>query len=154
MDKVYEVLKETGTERQVVFKSYKTYHEVQELYGELLDHIIYMPMIRDNHRELDTFIDDFIRYYKPVAFEVTYRTVDSPMFDQIRKIKEAGIRVWVNTLWSHMNAGHDDEKAVDDPDQYWGWVIDHGANIIQTDRPKELLDYLKSKNKRQYEPSY
>jgi len=70
------------------------------------------------------------------------------MFDQIRKVKEAGIRVWKNSLWPGMNAGHDDEKAVDDPDKYWGWVVKNGANIIQTDRPQELLDYLKSINKR------
>ena len=148
MDLVYEVLKETGTERQVVFKSYKTYHEVKERYGELLDKIIYMPMIRDISTGLDEFVDDYIRHYKPVAFEMHYRTVDSPMFDQIRKVKEAGIRVWKNSLWPGMNAGHDDEKAVDDPDKYWGWLIENGANIIQTDRPKELLDYLKSTNRR------
>ena len=148
MDLVYEVLKETGTERQVVFKSYHTYQEVRERYGELLDNIIYMPMIRDNHRALDAFVDDFINHYKPVAFEVNFRTVESPMFAQMQKMKEAGIKIWINTLWSHMNAGHDDEKAVDDPDKYWGWVVAQGANIIQTDRPIELLDYLKSINKR------
>lgn len=24
----------------------------------------------------------------------------------------------------------------------WQWILDRGANIIQTDRPRELLDYL------------
>jgi len=35
--------------------------------------------------------------------------------------------------------------AVDDPDGSWGWIIDHGANILQTDRPQLLIGYLKSK---------
>ncbi len=150
MDKVQAILKETGTEKQVVYKGGRPYREVRERYGELLDKIIYMPIISDAAKEMATYIDDFIRYCKPVAFEVLYKTEDSPMFDQVQKMKKAGIRVWVNTLWPEMNAGHNDERAVDDPDRYWGWVVNHGANIIQTDRPKELLEYLESKNKRKF----
>ncbi|MGN8070349.1 hypothetical protein [Mucilaginibacter sp. SG564] len=28
----------------------------------------------------------------------------------------------------------------------WDWLIAHGATIIQTDRPKELLNYLRKKS--------
>jgi glycerophosphoryl diester phosphodiesterase len=53
--------------------------------------------------------------------------------------------LWVNSLWPEQNAGHDDDRAVDQgqPDQTWGWLISHSANILQTDRPKELLAYLR-----------
>jgi glycerophosphoryl diester phosphodiesterase len=53
--------------------------------------------------------------------------------------------VWVNSLWPEQNAGHDDDRAVDQeqPDQTWGWLISHSANILQTDRPRELLTYLR-----------
>ena len=30
-------------------------------------------------------------------------------------------------------------------DMVQGWLISHGANIMQTDRPKDLLNYLKSR---------
>ncbi|MCP1299079.1 DUF4996 domain-containing protein [Chryseobacterium sp. S0630] len=52
--------------------------------------------------------------------------------------------MWVNSLWPHHNAGNNDDLVLDHPDLYW--YINKGVNIIQTDRPKELIHYLKSKN--------
>lgn len=148
MDKVQEVLKETGTEKQVVYKGYRPYAAVKQQYGDLLNQIIYMPIVIDNTKGLDTVVVDFIKHYKPVAFEVIFGAEDSPMNAAVKTMKTSGCRVWVNSLWGNMNAGHNDERAVDEPDACWGWLIDYGASIIQTDRPKELIEYLESKNKR------
>ncbi|WP_316814209.1 hypothetical protein [Pedobacter heparinus] len=62
-------------------------------------------------------------------------------------INKMGLRLWVNALWPNHNGGHDDDRAVEmnEPDQSWGWLINNGANIIQTDRPKQLLEYLRKK---------
>lgn len=62
-------------------------------------------------------------------------------------IKKKGIHVWVNALWPEHSGGHNDDKAVDQnqPDETWGWLVEHGATIIQTDRPFVLLQYLKVK---------
>jgi glycerophosphoryl diester phosphodiesterase len=30
-------------------------------------------------------------------------------------------------------------------EQSWGWITKQGTTIIQTDNPKELLEYLKEK---------
>jgi glycerophosphoryl diester phosphodiesterase len=27
----------------------------------------------------------------------------------------------------------------------WGWLIAHGATLLQTDRPRELVEYLRQK---------
>lgn len=43
------------------------------------------------------------------------------------------------------NAGHDDENAMTNPDANWGYLLQLGANAIQTDRPFELLAYLRAK---------
>lgn len=40
--------------------------------------------------------------------------------------------------------GHDDEKAVTDIATY-NWFIENHVDIIQTDRPRMLLKYLRSK---------
>jgi glycerophosphoryl diester phosphodiesterase len=152
MDKVQEVLRRTGTKRQVVYKGEQPYHEVRARYGSLLDSILYMPMILSERADLDTYIDDFIRYYHPVAFEISYRNTDSPIFTCIPKLKQAGCRVWTNSLWSSNNAGHDDERAVLDPDAAWGWIVEQGTNIIQSDRPRELLASLKRLGKRTLSP--
>ena len=148
MDEVREILRKTGTEKQVIYKGDKPYREVSEQYGNLLDEIIYMPVVKDGRNDLEAFVHDFLAHYKPVAFEVLYQTEVSPMFPQIRKMREEGCRIWVNALWPHMNAGHDDERGVYTPGEAWGWLIDNGATIIQTDRPKELIDYLKERGLR------
>lgn len=56
--------------------------------------------------------------------------------------------IWINSLWPDQNANHDDDKAVDPgpPDQIWGWLVAHGAEILQTDRPSELLSFLQSQH--------
>ncbi|MDR1330527.1 MAG: glycerophosphodiester phosphodiesterase family protein [Tannerella sp.] len=148
MDKVRRVLKSTGTARQVVYKGSRPYRQVRERYGTLLDSILYMPMILSERDDMDAYINDFIEHYHPVAFEISYRSTSSPIYMQIGKLKQAGCRVWTNSLWPSNNAGHDDERAVLDPAANWGWIVEQGTNIIQTDRPRELLDYLKQAGRR------
>ena len=145
IDKAYEVLLKTGTLNQVIFKGKKDIESVRKQYGSLLDQIIYMPMIRETTPDLDKHVNDFIAEYHPVAFEVIINTDNSQIFDVIREIKENDTRVWINTLWESLCAGHTDDRAVYDPDGAWGWVIENGGNIIQTDRPQLLIEYLRKK---------
>lgn len=42
------------------------------------------------------------------------------------------------------NGGHDDEKAYLDPSIY-EWFIRNNVNMIQTDRPQLLLEYLRKR---------
>jgi glycerophosphoryl diester phosphodiesterase len=60
------------------------------------------------------------------------------------KIKEKGVNIWVNSLWPKLCGGNDDEKAALDENVYQ-WYIDNQIDIIQTDRPRLLLSYLRMK---------
>ena len=153
----YEVLKETGTINQAIFKGNRSVKELRSAIGTLMDSIIYMPMVWPSnyniHKPAETegpvsFTEEYLCSYNPVAFEVIYNTETSPVMEAIKLMKEKQVTVWVNTLWPELCAGHDDEAATDDADAHWGWVIDHGADVIQTDRPKELIIYLKTKGLR------
>ena len=63
--------------------------------------------------------------------------------------KDGGPRIWINTLWDSLCAGHTDERGFKgDPDGSWGWALENGATMIQTDRPVELIKYLESKGRR------
>lgn len=60
-----------------------------------------------------------------------------------------GPRIWINTLWNSLCAGHTDKRGYGgDPDGSWGWCLNRKATIIQTDRPKELIEYLAKKGRR------
>lgn len=59
-----------------------------------------------------------------------------------------GGRIWVNTLEPRHAAGITDAIAKKDPDATWGLLIELGTNMIQTDRPAELIKYLEKRNLR------
>ena len=80
--------------------------------------------------------------------EISFKTDDFEQLSYIDKIAKSNCRIWINTLWESLCGGHDDEKAINDPDNNWGWVLKNRATIIQTDRPKELITYLEQKGLR------
>ncbi|HMG07260.1 MAG TPA: hypothetical protein VK609_02060 [Mucilaginibacter sp.] len=65
-------------------------------------------------------------------------------------MKNKGAKIWINSLWPSLNGGHADDVAVDELNtkDSWDWLIAHSATMIQTDRPKELLAYLRKKSLR------
>ncbi|MBR1920814.1 MAG: glycerophosphodiester phosphodiesterase family protein [Kiritimatiellae bacterium] len=55
---------------------------------------------------------------------------------------QGGPRLWINTMWDSLCAGHEDKKALLDPEANWGWALRHGATMLQTDYAAEMLVYL------------
>ncbi|MCZ4225424.1 hypothetical protein [Pedobacter rhodius] len=55
--------------------------------------------------------------------------------------------IWLNSLWPSLNGGHDDDRAVEEnqKQESWGWLIAKQPSILQSDRPADLLIYLKHK---------
>lgn len=74
----------------------------------------------------------------------------SPAF--VASLRDRGRGLWLNALSLLQNvtlcADHDDTLSVTiSPDQGWGWLIDHGASVIQTDWTMELYSYISQKIK-------
>jgi glycerophosphoryl diester phosphodiesterase len=140
----YQVLIETGTVEQGLFKGYDPIELLKSKYPDIMTKINYMPMVHPMKIEKEPlqFTKNFIKESRPVAFEVTE---GPPLFELIWIVQKAKVAVWINTLWDNICAGHSDDMALENPDANWGEMIKWGANVIQTDRPKELLDYLNSK---------
>ena len=87
--------------------------------------------------------DEFIREYKETGRRKEIQSALKAMQ------KDGGPRIWINTLWDSLCAGHTDERGFKgDPDGSWGWALENGATMIQTDRPDELIKYLESKGRR------
>ncbi|PZR34766.1 MAG: glycerophosphodiester phosphodiesterase [Azospira oryzae] len=150
----YAVLKKTGTIKQGIFKGYETLNEVKSKIGSLLDSIMYMPMVKQEYKlssdraiPATDFVNDYLKQSKVVGFEVVYGAQkSSTIANAVTSIRKERITVWINSLWADLCAGHDDELAIEQPEANWGWIIQQGANVIQTDRPEALLKYLASKN--------
>ena len=159
LPQTFEILRATGTVGQCIFKGNEPYEVMRHSLGNLLDSIIYMPMVwppdyniykkeKDLIKDPFKYTKDYIDKLSPLAFEVIYSEEESVIFDAIDEMAKNDIAVWVNALWDKLCANHHDDMALSDPDKHYGWIIEHGANIIQTDRPDFLIQYLESQNLR------
>ena len=146
---VYKLLVKTGTLKQVVIKSGYILDKVRSENGDVLDKVIYMPIINLDEAGAEQKAIDYTKI-NPVAMECCFRMATLEVLSLMKRIKDSGSKIWINSLWPSLNAGHDDDTAVElsKPDDSWGWILYSGASIIQTDRPQKLIEYLKTKQRR------
>lgn len=146
-DLLMPVLEKTGTTRQVIMKGNKPASEVDSLYGEYLDKVIYMPKVRFDNPESGILLDGYVEVLGSHMYELSFSGED--FLNDALKCKErleGKALIWYNTLWDTQCGGHDDDRALTDPDGAYGYLIDTlGACIIQTDRAQLLLDYLRAR---------
>lgn len=143
-DECYKILEKTNTLNQVVFKGEKTRSEVEKEYGNYLNKIYFMPQIKLPNSNAKTIVDDYLENRAPVAFAFGIPQDTIQLIQYFETIRKKGSSVWVNSLWKRHNGGHDDEKAALDSTVY-DWYIENNIDIIQTDRPQLLIEYLRSK---------
>jgi glycerophosphoryl diester phosphodiesterase len=146
-DEAYQILKNTGTLKQGIFKTDGIYSEVRKRYPDLIDSITFMAVVDLDKSNARQTINDYQHMIKPVAFELNFKKDTSAILGNNLFINRGRSKIWMNSLWASLNAGHDDDTAIyaANTKDSWDWLIAHGATIIQTDRPKELLLYLKRK---------
>ena len=146
-DEVFAMLEKTGTTNLIVMKGGQPANEVKEKFGAYLDKVIYMPVVTINKEESEQAIQAFLEDLKPVAFELCYSNTESPVPAKMKTVLQGRSLIWYNTLWDWLCGGHHDDKAVEDLEGTYGYMIDTlGARILQTDRPQLMLEYLRSRN--------
>ncbi|MBX2874032.1 MAG: glycerophosphodiester phosphodiesterase family protein [Saprospiraceae bacterium] len=143
-DKCFAIAEKTGTLQQIVIKGKKTRSQVEQEFGQYLDQVYFMPILNLPNPKADSIIADYLQHRVPIAFEFTVPSDTIGTIASFDDIRAAGAGVWVNSLWSHHCAGFDDRKAAQDPSTY-DWFIERKVDMIQTDRPALLLEYLQSK---------
>ncbi len=145
-DEVYQLMKKTGTTKQVIMKGNKSSEQVREAYGEYLDEIIYMPIVNLDKPNAKEQLDAFCKDLNPVAFELLFVKDSNPLPMKVKQLLKGKSLIWYNTLWDTMAGGHDDDMSLKNPDAGYGYLIDTlGARLIQTDRPGLLLEYLRKR---------
>ena len=145
-----DVLKKTGTLPQVIFvTSHDAARCKHEL--ELLDpKPIYKPTFVHGkawNREALTGWNKakvYVDAIHPKVFEFAFQSDEDAIVspDTVKRVHGSGARVWTNTMWRPISGGHNDADSLTDPKTGWGWMIDRGVNIIQTDEAEKLLEYL------------
>lgn len=145
-DQIYELMKKTGTTKQIIMKGKKPVAEVKKQFGSYLEDVIYMPIVDLDVAGAEKQIEAFIKDMSPVAFELLFVKDTNLIPKKLATTLNGRSLIWYNTLWDTMAGGHDDDMSLQNPDSGYGYLIDIlGCRIIQTDRPAYLLDYLRKR---------
>ncbi len=142
-DQVMDIVERTGTTSQIVMKSSAPAKEVKEKYGQYLDKVIYMPVVRIDRPGAVEKVKDYIEVLNPAAFELVYADSTCTVGYEMRRLLEGKHRIWYNSLWGSLSGGHDDFASLVKAEDGYGFLIDSlGATMIQTDQPAYLMGYL------------
>lgn len=143
----YEVMRKTGTVDQCLVKAGLPYDTVQAENGALLKEVLFMPIVNLNKEGAGEMIDAWLAHLKPKAFELVFSVYTPEVQKLIEKVRSNGSKAFISSLWPSLCAGHDDDRAVElgEPEESWGWIVEQGASLIQTDRPALLLQYLRAR---------
>jgi glycerophosphoryl diester phosphodiesterase len=146
---VIQVLRETGTLNQAIvdLDDNTTLDEAEQRFGKIPADVILMPIIAftDSARAI-AVTSSYIRR-KNTIFQPIWDNDSLITTQDFVALRQKNYGVWLNSLWPSLNGGHDDDRAVElyQPEETWGWLVQRGATILQTDRPKELLEWLRNK---------
>lgn len=152
-DLVLVITEKLGTTDQILIKGKKPIEVVAAHESKYEHNMMYMPIVDIQKSAGQKLFDSYLEQgVVPLAYEVCWQSNDDGAFDAAcKKIIGQGSKVWVNTIWASLcgGDGNDDDAAylADDPGQVYQQYLDKGVSMIQTDRPEQLINWLKSKGR-------
>ncbi|QDW24436.1 glycerophosphodiester phosphodiesterase family protein [Pedobacter sp. KBS0701] len=119
--------------------------QIEQEVGKIEEDITIMPIVDMKRADASEIIASYKPHQKTII-QANFSTDTLPVLKNMDSLR-ANYGLWINSLWPEQNGGHDDDLAVEEnkKDESWGWLISRKANLIQTDRPKELIEYLRAK---------
>ena len=147
-DMVLAITEELGVTDQILIKGKHSVASVAEKMAAHEHNMMYMPIIDIQKEQGQKLFQEYMDTKTvPLAYEVCWKKLTPEVSDCFKKVVESGSKLWVNTIWGSLCGYLDDDKALDcgDPAKVYDQVIALGASMIQTDRPEQLLNYLRKK---------
>ena len=144
-------IRRAGVERQAIVKTYLEEDALREVEKFARD-LMFMPMVRHKDESTEMLLK---RNINLIGNEVLFdRETDEVISDAyIAELHRKGLLIWANAIVYNekdvISAGHtDDVSLTEDPDLGWGWLIRKKVDIIQTDWPLMLKQYIDSRKQR------
>lgn len=142
---IAEIIRKTGVEKQVIVKTDTTEKYLKQV-AKYAPDFMFMPIVKGEDTVTDKLAADGVNCIgAEVIFETENERVCSDEY--IKSMHEKGRIVWVNSIVYNyravLSAGHTDNISVQgETDRGWGWLIDKGFDIIQTDWCLMLKNYI------------
>lgn len=128
-----------------MLKSDKPVEQLTAFFDSNPRNMLYMHKLSDqNLHQLDMLLETV----SPTAIELLFYTEnDNVVSDGIISKLKGQTNLWGNALDFAENARRSDSLSLLDPDKGWGWFIDRGITLIQTDYSLQFMDYAEKKMK-------
>ena len=139
---------ELGVTDQLLIKGKRSTEVVENKFAEYEHNMMYMPIIDILKPQGQALFAEYMdKGIVPLAYEVCWNEYTPEVEDCMQKVLATGSKLWVNSLWSSLCGGLEDDLAWDTQatEAVYGKLLDMGATLIQTDRPEFLISYLRSK---------
>lgn len=142
-DQLYHLVDETDSFDHVLLKSGEPVEQVLEFLQSKKKAMHYMHKLHDTNL---VQLDELLAHVSPIAIEVLFHSeqdevISKPVLTEIQK----HTNLWCNSLDDGENAGHGDSLSRTAPEKGWGWLMDLGFNIIQTDYALEVFQYAQAR---------
>lgn len=145
MEPMVDAVRRHGMEEQVLIKAPDKLKYV-DMMEQLAPDMMFMPI----YKEKDVLTEQLEqRNVNFVGVELVFAKDDSPLVDPayIQSHHDKGRLLWCNPIIyyykSQLSGGHsDDVAAAGDPENGWGWLIDRGFDILQTDWTMQLRHFV------------
>lgn len=141
-------IRRAGVERQAIVKTYLEEDALREV-EKFAPDLMFMPMVRHKDESTEMLLK---RNINLIGNEVLFdRETDEVISDAyIAEMHRKGLLIWANAIVYNeqdvISAGHtDDVSLTEDPDLGWGWLIRKKVDIIQTDWPLMVRQYIGGK---------
>lgn len=138
-------IRKAGVEKQVIVKTGVDEESLAAVEKYAPD-LMFMPLVGRSDSVTDNLLKRNINY---IGNEILFEKESDEVIqkDYIDYLHKNQLLVWINSIVydekAVISARHTDDSAFEiDPDHGWGWLVDRGADIIQTDWLSELKAYL------------
>jgi glycerophosphoryl diester phosphodiesterase len=159
---ILDAVAAVGALKEVLVKSTLPIEKAKELFGPYWAQVergelLYMPVAHISSKGYRTFGEGIVSGYlaaeprRSSMYEVCFNNpADVPEAIAAIKAAPGRPRIWVNTLWDSISGKHSDRAALLDPDANWGWWLERGVTMLQTDYAAEMIVYLMQKGRRNF----
>ena len=157
-EEILDVVERCGMTREVLVKAVFSREKTRRMFGERhwakveSGELLFMPIIRfawGGHKEAPAMMQSWFDHEPRIGsmYELCFDSIVGERQIPVILAQKGAPRVWVNTLWDSLDNRRPDELAKTDPDAVWGWCVDQGVTMIQTDCGQEAVVYLEKKGR-------
>ena len=143
-------IRRAGVEKQVIVKTYLDEDSLSAV-EKFAPDLMFMPMVWHKDESSEMLLKRNIHFIgNEVLFDKDTDEIISDAY--IADMHRKGLLIWTNAIVYNekdvISAGHtDDISLTDDPEKGWGWLMEKKADIIQTDWPLMVRQYICDKHR-------